>query len=57
MQLALYRLAWSRATGTPLDRVAAVFYYVGADATVRAGDLTEGEIVDRITAALAVPVS
>lgn len=56
MQLALYRLAWSRATGTPLERVGAAFYYVGADTTVRAGDLTEEEIVDRITAALAVPV-
>ncbi|MFD1504421.1 ATP-dependent helicase [Georgenia yuyongxinii] len=53
MQLALYRLAWSRATGTPLERVRAAFYYAGADATVRAGALSEDEIVARITAAIA----
>ncbi|GGM13857.1 UvrD-helicase domain-containing protein [Promicromonospora citrea] len=35
VQLAVYRLAWSRWTGLPLDRVSAAFYYVGSDATVR----------------------
>ncbi len=34
-QLAVYRLAWSRWTGTPLDRVSAAFCYVGAGVTVR----------------------
>ncbi|WP_082570677.1 ATP-dependent DNA helicase [Cellulomonas sp. Root485] len=34
LQLAVYRLAWSRWTGTPLDRVRAAFCYVGAGATV-----------------------
>ncbi|GAA1621218.1 ATP-dependent helicase [Georgenia ruanii] len=53
MQLALYRLAWARAAGTALERVGAAFYYVGADETVRAGALSEEEIVGRITAALA----
>ncbi|KAE8764025.1 ATP-dependent helicase [Georgenia thermotolerans] len=52
MQLALYRLAWARASGTDLGRVGAAFYYVGADATVRAGALSEEEIVARITAAI-----
>lgn len=37
LQLALYRLAWAALQGIPesqLDRVAAAFYYVGADVTV-----------------------
>ncbi len=34
LQLAVYRLAWSRWTGTPLDRVRAAFCYVGAGQTV-----------------------
>ena len=52
MQLALYRLAWSRSTSTPLEQVGAAFYYVGHDQTVRAGALTEDEIVARITGAI-----
>lgn len=35
VQLAVYRLAWSRWTGLPLDQVGAAFYYVGSDTTVR----------------------
>ena len=54
MQLALYRLAWSRAhRHRRWSEVGAAFYYVGHDATVRAGALSEEEIVARITAALA----
>jgi DNA helicase-2/ATP-dependent DNA helicase PcrA len=34
LQLAVYRLAWSRWTGTPVDRVRAAFCYVGAGVTV-----------------------
>lgn len=34
LQLAVYRLAWSRHTGLPLDRVRAAFCYVGAGRTV-----------------------
>ncbi|WP_082494807.1 ATP-dependent DNA helicase [Cellulomonas sp. Leaf334] len=34
LQLAVYRLAWSRWTGTPLEQVRAAFCYVGAGATV-----------------------
>jgi DNA helicase-2/ATP-dependent DNA helicase PcrA len=34
VQLAVYRLAWSRWKGIPLDDVDAAFYYVGADVTV-----------------------
>lgn len=35
VQLAVYRLAWSRWTGLPLEQVSAAFYYVGSDTTVR----------------------
>ncbi|WP_127130477.1 ATP-dependent DNA helicase [Georgenia sp. SYP-B2076] len=52
MQLALYRLAWSRATGTPLDEVGAAFYYVSHDVTVRAGALSEEEIAARMAGAI-----
>ncbi len=34
LQLAVYRLAWSRWTGTPLESVRAAFCYVGAEETV-----------------------
>jgi len=34
VQLGVYRLAWSRWKGIPLEDVDAAFYYVGADATV-----------------------
>ncbi len=35
VQLAVYRLAWSRWTGLPLEKVNAAFYYVASDETVR----------------------
>jgi DNA helicase-2/ATP-dependent DNA helicase PcrA len=34
LQLAVYRLAWSRWTGTPLEHVRAAFFYVGVGETV-----------------------
>ena len=34
LQLAVYRLAWSRWTGMPLERVRAAFCYVGSGVTV-----------------------
>jgi len=37
LQLAVYRLAWSRWKDVPLDRVDAAFYYVATGQTVRAG--------------------
>ena len=36
LQLAIYRLAWSRWKGVPLDRVDAAFYYVATGETVGA---------------------
>ena len=35
VQLAVYRLAWSRWTGTPVERVSAAFCYVASGTTVR----------------------
>ncbi len=35
VQLAVYRLAWSRYTGLPVDRVSAAFCYVASGTTVR----------------------
>ena len=34
IQLAVYRLAWSRYSGVPLERVAAAFHYVAGGQTV-----------------------
>jgi len=45
VQLAVYRLAWSRYTGLPLDRVSAAFVYVASGTTVRPRRLLdEGEL-------------
>ena len=35
VQLAIYRLAWSRISGKPLSQVSAAFHYVGTGETVR----------------------
>lgn len=43
MQLALYRLAWSRLHQVPLESVQASFVYVGAE-TISSGEITEEEI-------------
>jgi len=48
MQLAVYRLAWSRWTGTPLDRVGAAFCYVGAGRTVRPERLLGADEIERL---------
>jgi len=43
MQLALYRLAWSRLHEVPLETVQASFVYVGSE-TISSGEITEAEI-------------
>lgn len=48
LQLAVYRLAWSRWTGTPLDRVGAAFCYVGAGRTVRPERLLGADEIERL---------
>lgn len=53
VQLAIYRLAWSRRYGVPIERVSAAFVYVGAGETVRPADLLgERELEDLITNAV-----
>jgi len=41
VQLATYRLAWHRTTGTPLDRISGAFHHVAAAVTVRPVDLLD----------------
>lgn len=49
VQLAVYRLAWSRWQGVPLDRVSAAFYYASSGATVRPRELgTQADLEDLI---------
>lgn len=48
LQLAVYRLAWSRWTGTPLDRVSAAFCYVGAGRSVRPERLLGADEIERL---------
>lgn len=48
VQLAVYRLAWSRLKGVPLDQVRAAFYYVGQDKLIRPVDLAGKEELEAI---------
>src|SRR4051794_7514589 len=41
VQLAAYRLGWSRLTGVPVERVSAGFHHVTADVTLRPVDLLD----------------
>jgi DNA helicase-2/ATP-dependent DNA helicase PcrA len=52
VQLAVYRLAWSRLKNEPLDRVRAAFFYVADDLVIRPHDLAgTAELEAIITAA------
>ena len=51
VQLAVYRLAWSRLKGVPLKDVRAAFYYVADDQVVRPHDLGSAERLEAIVAA------
>ncbi|MGO4385583.1 ATP-dependent helicase [Specibacter sp. RAF43] len=48
VQLAVYRLAWSRLKGVPLEQVRAAFYYVGKDVLVRPVDLAGQDALEAI---------
>ncbi|SED82874.1 DNA helicase-2 / ATP-dependent DNA helicase PcrA [Arthrobacter alpinus] len=48
VQLAVYRLAWSRLKGVSLDQVRAAFYYVGQDKLIRPVDLAGQEELEAI---------
>ncbi|MFJ1863305.1 ATP-dependent DNA helicase [Streptomyces sp. NPDC088097] len=48
LQLAVYRLAWAEATGTPLDRVTAAFLHVRSGRVIRPRDLPDRARLERI---------
>ncbi|UQX02878.1 UvrD-helicase domain-containing protein [Streptomyces sp. RerS4] len=48
LQLAVYRLAWAEATGTPLDRVGAAFLHVRSGRVIRPRDLPGRDRLERI---------
>ncbi|MFE5535154.1 UvrD-helicase domain-containing protein [Streptomyces sp. NPDC056492] len=48
LQLAVYRLAWAEATGTPLDRVAAAFLHVRSGRVIRPRGLPGRDRLERI---------
>lgn len=48
VQLAVYRLAWSRRTGVPLDAVSAAFVYVATGTTVRPARLLDAEQIEAL---------
>jgi DNA helicase-2/ATP-dependent DNA helicase PcrA len=50
MQLAVYRLAWARLQGLPIEKVGAAFFYASTGETVRpADDLDEAALVALVT--------
>jgi DNA helicase-2/ATP-dependent DNA helicase PcrA len=52
VQLAVYRLAWARLHGVPLDQVSAAFFYAATGTTVRPVDLlSERELEELLTLA------
>ncbi len=50
VQLAVYRLAWSRLKGVPLEKVRAAFFYVADNLVVRPHDLADAAELERIIA-------
>jgi DNA helicase-2/ATP-dependent DNA helicase PcrA len=48
VQLAAYRLAWSRLADLPLERVRAAFHYVSGDVTVNPADLLDAAGLERL---------
>ncbi|MER2136181.1 MAG: ATP-dependent DNA helicase, partial [Arthrobacter sp.] len=48
VQLAVYRLAWSRLKDVPLEKVRAAFYYVAADKVIRPHNLLGQAELERI---------
>lgn len=48
VQLAIYRLAWSRWKNIPVDQVSAAFFYVGSGTTVRPQSLLDEQALERL---------
>jgi DNA helicase-2/ATP-dependent DNA helicase PcrA len=57
VQLAAYRLAWSRLAGVPLDRVRAAFHYVADNVTLAPVNLLDAEGLARLVADATVAAS
>ncbi len=56
VQLAVYRLAWSRLVGVDVERVGAAFFYAATGQTVRPVDLLDGPgLAELVEQALAEP--
>ena len=51
VQLAVYRLAWSRLKGVPVEDVRAAFYYVAENKVIRPHDLGSAEALEDIISA------
>jgi DNA helicase-2/ATP-dependent DNA helicase PcrA len=50
VQLAAYRLGWSRLTGVPVEQVSAGFHHVAAGLTLRPVDLLDEQaLLDLVT--------
>jgi DNA helicase II / ATP-dependent DNA helicase PcrA len=48
VQLAVYRLAWARVAGVPVEQVGAAFYYVPTGRVVRPEDLLDAEALEAL---------
>ncbi len=48
-QLAIYRLAWHRLTGTPLEKIRAAFHEVATNTTISATPMSEPELIALLT--------
>jgi DNA helicase-2/ATP-dependent DNA helicase PcrA len=55
VQLAVYRLAWSRLQGVPISRVGAAFFYASTGQTVRSVDLQDEAGLRALIAGVPVP--
>ena len=54
IQLAMYRLAYSKLYQVPIEKISATFHYVGSNETVRPADLlSQAELEEIITSNLA----
>ena len=50
IQLAMYRLAYSKLYSIPLEKISAAFHYVASNETVRPADLfTEDQLISIVT--------
>ena len=57
VQLAVYRLAWARLEGVPVDRIGAAFFYAATGETVRPIDLLGGHALELLIAGAVRPTA